>query len=225
MKVGRGGGSLEFRKLVCWTYRCVFHVGRCETPEQLWLEQRESGLARASVLVQTNKIFSAVQHEFVKVIFLNWSWGEAVCHCLWRATVQPPAAFISTFRFMLKSFTPVTVKRLFSDHLWWSHPFFDGCCVCPQGTDLEILKQSSRLVHYCATPLLFDPVFRKQIQEEQIVQPPAKVFLRILCLFSILETYLTSWYPRINDPSLWLWSYRGVYYGMMYFRDPEAWCN
>uniref|UniRef100_A0A7N8XHG3 SZT2 subunit of KICSTOR complex n=1 Tax=Mastacembelus armatus TaxID=205130 RepID=A0A7N8XHG3_9TELE len=25
------------------------------------------------------------------------------------------------------------------------------------GTDLEILKQSSRLVHYCATPLLFDP--------------------------------------------------------------------
>ncbi|XP_056893432.1 KICSTOR complex protein SZT2 isoform X1 [Takifugu flavidus] len=42
------------------------------------------------------------------------------------------------------------------------------------GTDLEILKQSSRLVHYCATPLLFDPVFRKQIQEEQIVQPPAK---------------------------------------------------
>lgn len=51
--------------------------------------------------------------------------------------------------------------------------------VCPQGTDLEILKQSSRLVHYCATPLLFDPVFRKQIQEEQIVQPPAKVFLGV----------------------------------------------
>ncbi|XP_026179162.1 KICSTOR complex protein SZT2 isoform X4 [Mastacembelus armatus] len=42
------------------------------------------------------------------------------------------------------------------------------------GTDLEILKQSSRLVHYCATPLLFDPVFRKQIQEEQIIQPPIK---------------------------------------------------
>ncbi|XP_032381667.1 KICSTOR complex protein SZT2 isoform X2 [Etheostoma spectabile] len=42
------------------------------------------------------------------------------------------------------------------------------------GTDLETLKQSSRLVHYCATPLLFDPVFRKQIQEEQIVQPPVK---------------------------------------------------
>ncbi|XP_029600116.1 KICSTOR complex protein SZT2 [Salmo trutta] len=36
--------------------------------------------------------------------------------------------------------------------------------------DLDTLKQSSRLVHYCATPLLFDPVFRKQIQEEQIVQ-------------------------------------------------------
>ncbi|KAJ0065561.1 hypothetical protein NL108_013451, partial [Boleophthalmus pectinirostris] len=33
--------------------------------------------------------------------------------------------------------------------------------------DLEILKQSSRLVHYCATPLLFDPLFRKNIQEEQ----------------------------------------------------------
>uniref|UniRef100_A0AAY4B5N6 SZT2 n=1 Tax=Denticeps clupeoides TaxID=299321 RepID=A0AAY4B5N6_9TELE len=33
--------------------------------------------------------------------------------------------------------------------------------------DLETLKQSSRLVHYCATPLLFDPIFRKQIQEEQ----------------------------------------------------------
>ncbi|XP_023249147.1 KICSTOR complex protein SZT2 [Seriola lalandi dorsalis] len=42
------------------------------------------------------------------------------------------------------------------------------------GVDLETLKQSSRLVHYCATPLLFDPVFRKQIQEEQIVQPPVK---------------------------------------------------
>ncbi|XP_065812120.1 KICSTOR complex protein SZT2 [Labrus bergylta] len=42
------------------------------------------------------------------------------------------------------------------------------------GADLETLKQSSRLVHYCATPLLFDPVFRKQIQEEQIVQPPVK---------------------------------------------------
>ncbi|XP_061894627.1 KICSTOR complex protein SZT2-like isoform X3 [Entelurus aequoreus] len=40
--------------------------------------------------------------------------------------------------------------------------------------DLETLKQSSRLVHYCATPLLFDPVFRKQIQEEQAVPPPAK---------------------------------------------------
>ncbi|XP_029355137.1 KICSTOR complex protein SZT2 isoform X2 [Echeneis naucrates] len=40
--------------------------------------------------------------------------------------------------------------------------------------DLETLKQSSRLVHYCATPLLFDPIFRKQIQEEQIVQPLVK---------------------------------------------------
>lgn len=44
-----------------------------------------------------------------------------------------------------------------------------------QGTDLETLKQSSRLVHYCATPLLFDPIFRKQIQEEQIVPPAVKV--------------------------------------------------
>ncbi|XP_034562983.1 KICSTOR complex protein SZT2 [Notolabrus celidotus] len=42
------------------------------------------------------------------------------------------------------------------------------------GTDLETLKQSSRLVHYCATPLLFDPIFRKKIQEEQIMQPPLK---------------------------------------------------
>ncbi|KAM3619466.1 uncharacterized protein V6R79_008697 [Siganus canaliculatus] len=42
------------------------------------------------------------------------------------------------------------------------------------GADLETLKQSSRLVHYCATPLLFDPVFRKQIQEEQVIQPPVK---------------------------------------------------
>ncbi|KAM6963146.1 KICSTOR complex protein SZT2 [Aplochiton taeniatus] len=40
--------------------------------------------------------------------------------------------------------------------------------------DLDTLKQSSRLVHYCATPLLFDPVFRKQIQEEQLIPPPAK---------------------------------------------------
>ncbi|XP_056315330.1 LOW QUALITY PROTEIN: KICSTOR complex protein SZT2 [Danio aesculapii] len=40
--------------------------------------------------------------------------------------------------------------------------------------DLDTLKQSSRLVHYCATPLLFDPVFRKQIQEEQVPQPQMK---------------------------------------------------
>ncbi|KAK0136089.1 KICSTOR complex protein SZT2 [Merluccius polli] len=40
--------------------------------------------------------------------------------------------------------------------------------------DLDILKQSSRLVHYCATPLLFDPAFRRQIQEEQF-RPPAKM--------------------------------------------------
>ncbi|XP_075997679.1 KICSTOR complex protein SZT2 isoform X4 [Genypterus blacodes] len=40
--------------------------------------------------------------------------------------------------------------------------------------DLETLKQSSRLVHYCATPLLFDPIFRKQIQEEQIMLPLVK---------------------------------------------------
>ncbi|KAM6327697.1 KICSTOR complex protein SZT2 isoform 7-T7 [Podargus strigoides] len=37
--------------------------------------------------------------------------------------------------------------------------------------DLETLKQSSRLVHYCATPLLFDPAFRQQIQTDQ----PGKV--------------------------------------------------
>ncbi|XP_074988027.1 KICSTOR complex protein SZT2 isoform X9 [Caretta caretta] len=33
--------------------------------------------------------------------------------------------------------------------------------------DLETLKQSSRLVHYCATPLLFDSAFRQQIQADQ----------------------------------------------------------
>ncbi|KAF7203797.1 KICSTOR complex protein SZT2 isoform X2 [Nothobranchius furzeri] len=42
------------------------------------------------------------------------------------------------------------------------------------GTDLGILKQSSRLVHYCATPLLFDPTFRKQIQEEATALPQLK---------------------------------------------------
>ncbi|XP_042615102.1 KICSTOR complex protein SZT2 [Cyprinus carpio] len=47
-------------------------------------------------------------------------------------------------------------------------------CVCAQVADLDTLKQSSRLVHYCATPLLFDPVFRKQIQEEQLPQPQMK---------------------------------------------------
>ncbi|KAM9483305.1 KICSTOR complex protein SZT2 isoform 15-T15 [Clarias gariepinus] len=41
-------------------------------------------------------------------------------------------------------------------------------------TDLDALKQSSRLVHYCATPLLFDPLFRKQIQDELRVQPQMK---------------------------------------------------
>ncbi|XP_047669771.1 KICSTOR complex protein SZT2 isoform X4 [Tachysurus fulvidraco] len=41
-------------------------------------------------------------------------------------------------------------------------------------TDLDALKQSSRLVHYCATPLLFDQIFRKQIQDELRVQPQMK---------------------------------------------------
>uniref|UniRef100_H2ZXQ3 Uncharacterized protein n=1 Tax=Latimeria chalumnae TaxID=7897 RepID=H2ZXQ3_LATCH len=40
--------------------------------------------------------------------------------------------------------------------------------------DLETLKQSSRLVHYCATPLLFDPLFRQQIQAELRVVPEGK---------------------------------------------------
>lgn len=57
-------------------------------------------------------------------------------------------------------------------------------CVCVQVADLDTLKQSSRLVHYCATPLLFDPVFRKQIQEELVVQPQIKVFLFCL-IFSL----------------------------------------
>ncbi|XP_017949036.2 KICSTOR complex protein SZT2 isoform X4 [Xenopus tropicalis] len=33
--------------------------------------------------------------------------------------------------------------------------------------DLDTLKQSARLVHYCATPLLFDPSFQAQIQNDQ----------------------------------------------------------
>ncbi|XP_053101403.1 KICSTOR complex protein SZT2 isoform X3 [Hemicordylus capensis] len=41
--------------------------------------------------------------------------------------------------------------------------------------DLETLKQSSRLVHYCATPLLFDPTFRQQIQADQQGKPEGKV--------------------------------------------------
>uniref|UniRef100_UPI00398E855C KICSTOR complex protein SZT2 n=1 Tax=Pristiophorus japonicus TaxID=55135 RepID=UPI00398E855C len=40
--------------------------------------------------------------------------------------------------------------------------------------DLDTLKQSSRLVHYCATPLLFDPNFRLQIQAEQQVGSEGK---------------------------------------------------
>ncbi|XP_067893001.1 KICSTOR complex protein SZT2-like [Heterodontus francisci] len=40
--------------------------------------------------------------------------------------------------------------------------------------DLDTLKQSSRLVHYCATPLLFDPIFRQQIQAEQQVGSEGK---------------------------------------------------
>lgn len=54
-----------------------------------------------------------------------------------------------------------------------------------QLADLETLKHSSRLVHYCATPLLFDPVFRKQIQEELIIQPPVKVTPAV----SLLQEY------------------------------------
>ncbi|CAJ0965098.1 unnamed protein product [Ranitomeya imitator] len=33
--------------------------------------------------------------------------------------------------------------------------------------DLDTLKQSARLVHYCATPLLFDPSFQAQVQNDQ----------------------------------------------------------
>lgn len=33
--------------------------------------------------------------------------------------------------------------------------------------DLDNLKQSARLVHYCATPLLFDPSFQAQVQNDQ----------------------------------------------------------
>uniref|UniRef100_A0A8D0GNS1 SZT2 n=1 Tax=Sphenodon punctatus TaxID=8508 RepID=A0A8D0GNS1_SPHPU len=40
--------------------------------------------------------------------------------------------------------------------------------------DLETLKLSSRLVHYCATPLLFDPAFRQQIQADQQAKPEGK---------------------------------------------------
>ena len=55
-----------------------------------------------------------------------------------------------------------------------------------QAVDLDILKQSSRLVHYCATPLLFDPAFRRQIQDEQLNRPPAKVTL----LFNPLAVFI-----------------------------------
>lgn len=44
-----------------------------------------------------------------------------------------------------------------------------------QLADLETLKQSSRLVHYCATPLLFDPAFRQQIQTDQLGKVEGKV--------------------------------------------------
>ncbi|XP_075037796.1 KICSTOR complex protein SZT2 isoform X2 [Mixophyes fleayi] len=33
--------------------------------------------------------------------------------------------------------------------------------------DLDTLKQSARLVHYCATPLLFDPSFQAQVHNDQ----------------------------------------------------------
>nr|DBA17764.1 TPA: hypothetical protein GDO54_016088 [Pyxicephalus adspersus] len=33
--------------------------------------------------------------------------------------------------------------------------------------DLDTLKQSARMVHYCATPLLFDPSFQAQVQSDQ----------------------------------------------------------
>jgi len=48
-------------------------------------------------------------------------------------------------------------------------------CCSEQLADLETLKQSSRLVHYCATPLLFDPAFRQQIQTDQQGKAEGKV--------------------------------------------------
>uniref|UniRef100_A0A673XBR0 SZT2 subunit of KICSTOR complex n=1 Tax=Salmo trutta TaxID=8032 RepID=A0A673XBR0_SALTR len=38
--------------------------------------------------------------------------------------------------------------------------------------DLDTLKQSSRLVHYCATPLLFDPVFSPLLSPSPLSSPP-----------------------------------------------------
>lgn len=56
----------------------------------------------------------------------------------------------------------------------WATPC--SCAPCTvQLADLETLKQSSRLVHYCATPLLFDSAFRQQIQADQQAKLEGKV--------------------------------------------------
>lgn len=50
---------------------------------------------------------------------------------------------------------------------------------CPQAGELETLKQSSRLVHYCATALLFDPAAWLHGPPETSGPPEGQVRLKI----------------------------------------------
>lgn len=68
---------------------------------------------------------------------------------------------------------------------YWEQVFYTQ-----QEDILHLLKQVSRLLHYCATPLLFDPVWRRKVmkkyevtQRQLSVSSPTEKVVRILHIF------------------------------------------
>lgn len=65
----------------------------------------------------------------------------------WQQRSAPASMPISVSSPSASASTPLTLPR----------PPSTATALCSQAGELETLKQSSRLVHYCATALLFDP--------------------------------------------------------------------
>lgn len=69
----------------------------------------------------------------------------------------------------------------------------------PQAGELETLKQSSRLVHYCATALLFDPAAWLHGPPETCGPPEGQVRLRAPGFLPGISLYLTAT-PHSSTP-------------------------